>query len=302
MATIINGLPVGNGVNLQPSYFNSGSVNFGWSFMQQFSSIKTVRIEIEPDKANIAASWIAQAQSNGYLVIATYHKSSVLGSNDIQELLQAAYWWRNNYARLGGNFIINLMNEWGSHGMSVANYANAYNSAINIVRAAYTGDIIIDLPGWGQDSMVAAQAVNRNNPLITDPNIVLSAHIYQSSWNGANTFSTYDIDAMMASGVPCIVGEFGPIGNGSCNWSACVDYASQNGISIIGWCWNGDGQGHNMVDPYWQQNPNPSSFSQHGNYFHQIYDKLDAQNIAMFKQMQTATKTASKKANKKTGK
>jgi mannan endo-1,4-beta-mannosidase len=302
MATIINGIPVGDGVNLQPSYFNGGSVNFGWSFMQQFSSIKTVRIEIEPNKVNIAAHWIAEAHSNGYLVIATYHKSTVLGTNDVNELIQAANWWKNNYARLGGNFIINLMNEWGSHGMSASNYAYAYNLAIPIVRTVYAGDIVIDLPGWGQDSTVAAQAANQQNPLITDPNIVLSAHIYRSSWNGANHFSPNDIDTMMASGVACIVGEFGPIGNGSCNWSACIDYANEKQLTIIGWCWNGDGQGHNMVDPYWQQNPNPTSFSQHGNYFHEIYDKLDSQNIINFKQMKLA-KTATKKAaatNKKT--
>jgi hypothetical protein len=80
---------------------------------------------------------------------------------------------------------------------------------------------------------------------------------------------------MLQTGLPCIVGEFGPIGNGDCNWSACVNYASQNGISLLGWCWNGDGEGHNMVDPYWKIDPLATNFSPHGNYFNTIYDKID---------------------------
>ncbi len=65
---------LGNGVNLQPSYYNGGNPNFGWSLMKQQTKIKTVRIEIEPGYVSQAKSWIAQAKSNGYAVIATYHE------------------------------------------------------------------------------------------------------------------------------------------------------------------------------------------------------------------------------------
>ena len=37
-----------NGVNLQPSYYNSGNVDFAWSLMNSNTAIKAVRIEIEP--------------------------------------------------------------------------------------------------------------------------------------------------------------------------------------------------------------------------------------------------------------
>jgi hypothetical protein len=73
---------LGNGVNLQPSYYNGGNVNFGWSLMKTYSKIKTVRIEIEPFVSiDLAKSWIQQAVSNGYSVIASCHKATVLGSN-----------------------------------------------------------------------------------------------------------------------------------------------------------------------------------------------------------------------------
>ena len=74
----------GNGVNLQPSYYNGGNVSFGWTLMKQHSRIKMVRIEIEPELVHIslAASWIREAVKNGYAVIATYHKHTLLGSNN----------------------------------------------------------------------------------------------------------------------------------------------------------------------------------------------------------------------------
>jgi hypothetical protein len=273
MPTTLNNTVLPNGVNLQPSYYNSGNVNFAWPLMQTYPAIKTVRIEIEPDSVTPATTWIAEAQNNGYHVIATYHKSTVLGTNDPQELMLAAQWWQDNYQILGGNFIINLMNEWGAHNLSPSDYANAYNPAIDQVRTVYAGDIIIDLPGWGQDAGVAADAI----PLITDPNIALSAHIYKDSWNGTDTFSRQDIRRILKTGKPCIVGEFGPIentpGTGYCNWAYCVKFAKSKGMTVIGWCWNGDGNDHNMVTPNWVEDPLPADPLTSA-YFNEIYGKL----------------------------
>src|ERR1700742_5148361 len=81
---------LGDGVNLQPSYYNSGNVNFGWSLMKANTKIKTVRIEIEPTVSlTTVKSWISQARSNGFAVIATYHKATVLGSDNVNDLLAA---------------------------------------------------------------------------------------------------------------------------------------------------------------------------------------------------------------------
>ena len=272
MPTILNSLPIPNGVNLQPSYYNNGNVNFAYPLMQTYPAIKTVRIEIEPTSVTPATTWIAEAQGNGYHVIATYHKSTALGSNAPQELIQAAQWWQDNYQTLGGNFIINLMNEWGPHNLSPEAYADAYNPAISLIRTVYAGDIIIDLPGWGQDAGIAADAV----PLITDQNIALSAHIYKDSWNGTDTFSRQDIDRILQTGKPCLVGEFGPIentpGTGHCNWADCVKYAKKKGMTVIGWCWNGDGRRHNMISPSWEDDP--LGDMQPSGYFNEIYGKL----------------------------
>lgn len=270
----------GNGVNIQPSYYNNGYPNLGTSLMKQQTKIKTVRIEIEPDKVTQAKSWIKELKSAGYNLICTYHKSSVLGTDSKSELIAAANWWKSNYAALAanGSFTINLMNEWGSHNVSAATVASYYNEAIAIVRQVYSGYIIIDAPGWGQESAILAAAVkgyNTGGVKINDTKIVLSLHIYPSAWNQAKNrwVNTSDIDDLASAGRPCIIGEFGNGGSGSCDWSAVVDYAKSKGWTILGWCWNGDGGSMNMVTPSWAQNPTATSFSL-SSYFSVVYNKL----------------------------
>ena len=268
----------GNGVNLQPSYYNGGNPNFGWSLMKANTKIRTVRIEIEPDKVTQAKSWISQAKSNGYTVIATYHKASVLGTDNTSELTAAANWWKANYSTLGGGFTINLMNEWGSHNITPSAFASAYNNAIATVRQVYSGLIIIDIPGWGQETATAACAVkgcSSGQTRITDTNIVLSAHIYPGAWNqGKGRYcNTSDIDDLASAGRSCMIGEFGNQGGSGADWSAIVDYAKSKGWTILGWAWNGDGGSMNMVTPSWATNGGATNFSK-SSYFNVVYNKL----------------------------
>uniref|UniRef100_A0A914E2U8 Glycoside hydrolase n=1 Tax=Acrobeloides nanus TaxID=290746 RepID=A0A914E2U8_9BILA len=245
--------------------------------MKKQYKIKTVRIEIEPTSVNQAKTWITEARNNGYNVIATYHKSAVLGSNDANELASAAYWWIQNYENLGADFTINLMNEWSNHNISANDYATAYNLAIRIVRQVYSGRIIIDIPGWGQETKTAADAVKGTyGTKINDTNIVLSTHIYPGGWNqGANRWlSTADLDELASAGRPCIVGEFGKDhGSGGANVSQLVNYAKTKGWTVLAWSWNGDGTGMNMVEPPWSSNSQASNFNL-SSYFNVVYPLL----------------------------
>lgn len=267
---------LGNGVNQQPSYYNGGNPNFGWSLLKQQSKVKTVRIEIEPGYVSQAKNWIAQAKANGYAVIATYHKSSVLGSDDATELAAAGTWWKNNYSALGGGFTVNLMNEWGSHTITPAAYAAAYNTAISSVRAVYSGPLILDIPGYGQETATAAAAVKGSSGTkITDTNIILSAHVYPNSFNQVknHTLQTADLDDLASAGRPCLIGEFGNSPAGSADWAGLVNYAKSKGWTVLAWCWNGDGGSMNMVTPAWASNATATSFSLSA-YFNQVYPLL----------------------------
>lgn len=268
----------GNGVNLQPSYYNNGNVNMGWSLMKSKGNIKSVRIEIEPGKETQGKTWIAQAKSNGYTVIATYHKSAVLGSDSTSELATAGTWWKNNYSNLAaaGSIFVNISNEWGSHNISSNAYASAYNSAISSVRSKYSGRIVIDIPGWGQETATAAAAIKGSNGTkINDTYIVPSIHAYPGAWNqGKNAWlAKSDVDDLGSAGRGVLIGEFGNGGSGSSDWSGIVDYAKGKGYNVLGWAWNGDGGSMNMVTPSWSSNATATSFST-SSYFSTVYNKL----------------------------
>ena len=267
-----------NGVNLQPSYYNSGNVDFGWSLMNANTAIQVVRIEIEPGSETQAKSWIAQAKANGKTIIATYHHFPDNGSDSASALTTGGSWWVTNYAALSaaGSLQVNLMNEWGSHNQTSNTYASAYNSAISLVRGVYSGNIIIDIPGWGQEPIIAAQAINgTNGTKINDTNITLSSHVYPGAWNQAanNWLTASDLDTMAsATGRTCMLGEFGT-GSGSADWSGIVSNAASKGWRVMGWAWNGDGGVLNMVSPAWVSNPTATSFTTNS-YFSTIYPLL----------------------------
>jgi hypothetical protein len=279
-STTSGGTILSNGVNVQPAYYNSGNVNFGFSLMKQQSKIKTIRLELDPTAYGFSISqaktYISNIKAQGYNLICTYHDADVLGSDSQSDLLTAANWWKSNYSNLAasGSFTVNLINEWGSHSISPATYASYYNSAISIVRQVYSGRIIIDIPGWGQETYTAYQAVKTASTRITDTNIALSTHIYPGNWNqGRNhTFQKSDLDDLANTGLPVIIGEFGN-GSGSCDWSGCVDYAASKGWSRLAWAWNGDGGSLNMVTPSWASSLTATSFSTNS-YFTIVYAKL----------------------------
>lgn len=249
-----------NGVNIQASYYNRGTVNLGWDLMKTYPEIEAVRIEIEPYRAQAALRWIREAHMNGYQVIATYHDSNKLGSGDKEDLLDAAEWWVTHYQRLStsGPIIINVMNEWGSHEMSEIEYADAYNEAIKTIRTVYDGQLIVDVPGFGQATTIAADAYE----YFEDQNIVYSVHIYSSAFNIEEDrwLNQDDLSYLEASGAACMVGEFCDAVRGGADWCTLVDHCYDNGWPLFGWAWNGDGGNMNMIEPHWRDLPLANSF------------------------------------------
>uniref|UniRef100_A0A914HLL0 Uncharacterized protein n=1 Tax=Globodera rostochiensis TaxID=31243 RepID=A0A914HLL0_GLORO len=271
---------LGHGVNLQPSYYNGGNVSLGFALMKSAApKVQTVRIEVEPTvPISLAVSWISEAVNNGYAVIVTYHKATVLGSNSANELLQGANWWKANYNKLkkAGNFVVNLMNEWGDHSISAKDYATAYNDALKVVRKVYSGTVIIDAPGWGQEPQTVKNAIlGVGGVKISDTNIIPSLHIYPDAYNHGKGqwLNTSDIDDLASAGRSLIIGEFGSLPAGSVDWAGIVSYAKSKGYTILGWAWNGDGYGMNMAQPSWSNQPGATSFTKSA-YFNTIYNLL----------------------------
>ena len=262
-----------SGVNIQASYYNNGHVNLGWDLMQSYPEIEALRIEIEPYRVQQAVRWISEAHEKGYQVIATYHDSANLGSDEKTELENAANWWKQNYGLLSesGPIIINIMNEWGSHEISPKDYADAYNDAITTIRSVYDGTLIVDVPGWGQAVKIAADAY----PLFVDQDIIFSLHIYTSAFNieAQRWLTIDDLSYLDATGAECIVGEFCDTPTGGADWCTIIDHCFANGWPLFGWAWNGDGRSMNMIEPHWRDEPLAETFRP-TEFMDKVIDKL----------------------------
>lgn len=258
---ISQNIEIKNGVNIQASYYNQGRVNIGWELMQEYPDIEAVRIEIEPYRLHQARTWISEAHAYGYQVIATYHDSEQLGTDDRDQLMAAAEWWVDNYESLSmtGPIIINVMNEWGSHNISPTDYADAYNDAISRIRTVTSEPLIVDVPGFGQATKIAADAY----PYLDDQDIIYSIHIYTSAFNieEKRWLTHEDLAYLDATGADCMVGEFCDNATGGADWCSIIDECYVSGWPLFGWAWNGDGNSMNMVEPHWRDEPLAESFS-----------------------------------------
>ena len=285
------------GVNVQASYLCAGNMNLAWTLMQQNPHIKCVRIMVDPggnaDTSDFVR-WITEANNNGYQVIVACNYYQDIGSGNPETLLKAADWWKTHFTALsaGGSFILNLMNEWGNHSVTATEYAAAYNSALAVIRGFYAGPVICDIPGWGQETHVAADA----SSLITDGNIIFSVHIYPCGYNEkmGHWLQTADLDYLAGAGQPVVVGEFGNMPTEQAgkvceaDWSGLVDHAKSLGWGVLGWAWNGDGDGEggkgqmNMITPYWGDTDgcNATSYSK-TSYFDTVYEKLHPADIVV---------------------
>lgn len=126
---------------------------------------------------------------------------------------QASTWTTYN-----GTALMNIANEWGpamSSSDKAAGWRDGYLAAISRMRAAgYTMPLVIDAGSCGQD---AGTILTYGQTLLdADPehNLLFDVHVY-SSWHFPATATwmqdyAKSIAALKATGLPIIIGEFGP--------------------------------------------------------------------------------------------
>jgi mannan endo-1,4-beta-mannosidase len=170
----------------------------------------------------------------------------------------------------------------GSHNQTAQTYAEAYNAAFPVIRSVFSGHLVLDIPGWGQDTSTAVEA----SPLLEDSFFMFSAHIYPLAFNKVEgkPLTPEDVQNLFyESGRPCIIGEFGDIQNATvlnatsgelCDVKAVVEAAKAVGFrAVYGWAWNGDGGGLNMLAPSWQEEPTATEYVE-SDYFWSILELL----------------------------
>jgi mannan endo-1,4-beta-mannosidase len=142
------------------------------------------------------------------------------------------------------SMILNIANEWGPSG---SGWRDAYIAAIGRLRAAgYSCTISVDSGGCGQsneDLANYARAVFDSDP---QKNVIFDQHIY-GNWNatgqsGLTKLST-GLDTLAATGLPMIVGEFGPgrsIGPSPTDLTPAeiMQACEARGIGWLAWAWD----------------------------------------------------------------
>ena len=148
--------------------------------------------------------------------------------------------------------LLNIANEWGPSDSTV--WRDAYISAVGRLRqAGYLCTLVVDAGGCGQDVndiVKYAKAIYDSDP---QHNIVFDEDIYgqwasqgKESWQ---TDLTQGFDQMQATGLPIMIGEFGP-GNDVgpsptiLTPATIMQAANAHGFGWLAWAWDdGYGQG-----------------------------------------------------------
>jgi mannan endo-1,4-beta-mannosidase len=177
------------------------------------------------------------------------------------------------WTQLNASGIVNIANEWGPPNSVV--WRDSYVTAVQRMRAAgYTGMLMVDSGGCGQD----AQDVVKYGAdvLAADPlhNVLFDVHVYGAFHYPAT--ATWMQDAatafaqLKASGLPIVLGEYGPVGVGPSATQIPLDdlitiaegngwghlawaaddgpcpgsyTAASNGFSMVRTCWDKEGRG-----------------------------------------------------------
>jgi len=170
----------------------------------------------------------------------------------------ASYWARSDVAAVLKNHardvLINIANEWGGNGVTDANWRDAYESAISIIRnAGITTTLVCDGPGWGQTA--SAGETYGQTLLNYDPqhNLLFSIHMY-SVYNNSSSISSA-MSSFSSKNLPLVVGEFGwNYNNGNNNLGCTVNdtllmqYAQQYGYGYLAWSTKGNDSSNAWLD------------------------------------------------------
>jgi mannan endo-1,4-beta-mannosidase len=150
--------------------------------------------------------------------------------------------------------LINIANECGDNKLKAEYWRNSYKRSIDLLRGeGYESTIVIDAPGWGQNS---APVLKYGQELIDfDPlhNLLFSIHMY-GSWNDKSKIQN---DLLLASqkSIPIIVGEFGyNFNDGDNNLKCKVNHqqilktCNELNIGYLAWSWTGNNEENSWLD------------------------------------------------------
>ena len=167
------------------------------------------------------------------------------GSNSTSDLQACVdYWTQSDVVSVLNKYekytILNIANEWYGNWSGYA-WAKGYKDAIPQLRSAGINNLLmVDAPGWGQDTNGCINYCNSVFEADTNSNTMFSIHMYDDAGKDDSTVKS-GIDGVLGKGVPLVIGEFANDHKG--NYVACdyiMEYCQQKGVGYIGWSWKGN--------------------------------------------------------------
>lgn len=219
----------------------------------------TVRWVIDFTRAAATNVALIQSDNVDHHIVPIPGNWTATCQTDTTSLLSAVQTWVSQAAQwttLNSSLIVNIANEWGPSNSTV--WRDSYISAIASLRAAgYTGPLLIDSGGCGQDVtdlVQYSQVVFSSDP---QRNIVFALHLYgNTNGNWTSTLVTQLATLSASVGAVFIVGEFGPGRNIGPSPTLTtpgeiIQAAEANSIGWLAWAWDDNNLANCSSDDNW---------------------------------------------------
>jgi hypothetical protein len=164
----------------------------------------------------------------------------VTGGTSNAELLSMAQYYTSPEIRqvlldYRAYLLINIANEW-----SGMDFENAYRAAITELRSAgLTHTLVIDANGYGQTASTIFSTATALMTADPEQNLLFSVHMYNQFGQTSQVDSV--LNQAASSGVPFIVGEFGPqLQGGNVAWQQIMAKCQEHRLGYIAWSWSGN--------------------------------------------------------------
>lgn len=150
--------------------------------------------------------------------------------------------------------LINIANEWGNNELTPEYWRDAYKKCISQLRSSgYQSTIVIDAPGWGQNSEPILSYAQELIEFDSLHNLLFSIHMY-GSWNNEAKIEK-DLKEANHLSIPIIVGEFGYNYNKGDNNLNCkvnhqkiLQVCTDLDIGYLAWSWTGNNEENKWLD------------------------------------------------------
>jgi mannan endo-1,4-beta-mannosidase len=223
------------------------------------SGANTVRWDMDftqSPSSNVSEIQTQGIQNNSVPIVGNWTATC---STDPGALQSAVSTWVSQAAQwttLNRYLILNIANEWGPASSSV--WEQSYISAIASLRqAGYTGPILIDSGGCGQDISDLLQyssAVFNSDP---EKNVMFALHVYGNASQSLSENWYQQLASLSASaGMVFIIGEFGPgnnVGPSPTDVPAgqIITAAESAGLGWLAWAWDDNDLANGASDNNW---------------------------------------------------